>query len=249
MNTRTLVLAVVVLVVGGFAVTGVVAGGSASGGNPVGAESAVDGTSVSAAVTQQSCTGEVTMTDVTGTEVTVERSEDMDVVALQPSDAQIQEARQLAQQFFKNLKGELQSAIKEGGPVHAIDVCEEVAPGISGKLSTKSGWAVGRTALKVRNPRNSPSVRERAVLMDFKQRAEDGESLKGMEDATIIQEGNRRYLHYMKAIPTGKLCLNCHGSELEPGVAAKIDRLYPEDEARGFALGDIRGAFTLQKPL
>jgi iron complex transport system substrate-binding protein len=89
MNTRTLVLAVVVLVVGGFAVTGVVAGGSASGGNPVGAESAVDGTSVSAAVTQQSCTGEVTMTDVTGTEVTVERSEDMDVVALQPSDAQI----------------------------------------------------------------------------------------------------------------------------------------------------------------
>ena len=167
----------------------------------------------------------------------------------EPSDAQIEQARELAQQFFKNLKGELQSAIKEGGPVHAIDVCEEVAPGISGKLSTKSGWAVGRTALKVRNPRNSPSVRERAVLMDFKQRAENGESLKGMEDATIIQEGNRRYLHYMKAIPTANVCLTCHGSDVSGDLKKAIDASYPADAATGFEQGELRGAFTFVKPL
>ena len=88
MNTRALVLAAVVLVVGVLAATGAAAGGSASDVNPVRAESAVDGTAVSAAVTQQGCSGSVTMTDVTGTEVTVERSEEMDIVALQPSDAQ-----------------------------------------------------------------------------------------------------------------------------------------------------------------
>jgi hypothetical protein len=32
-------------------------------------------------------------------------------------------------------------------------------------------------------------------------------------------------------------------------VKEKIDALYPYDEALGFTVGDIRGAFTLQKVL
>ena len=53
----------------------------------------------------------------------------------------------------------------------------------------------------------------------------------------------------MKAIPTGELCLLCHGETIDPDIAAAIDKAYPEDQARGFSLGDIRGAFTLSKPL
>mgnify|MGYP006425957993 CR=1 FL=1 len=167
----------------------------------------------------------------------------------EPSDADLKEARQLAQEFFMSLKGELQAAIKDGGPVNAIDVCARVAPGISGELSTKSGWAVGRTALKVRNPRNSPSVRERAVLMDFKRRAADGEAMKGMESAAVIQEGDRDYLHYMKAIPTADVCLVCHGSDVSGKLKDAIRAKYPADAATGFEKGELRGAFTFVKPL
>ena len=54
---------------------------------------------------------------------------------------------------------------------------------------------------------------------------------------------------YMKAIPTAELCVVCHGSDIDPYVDARIRELYPDDQARGFKPGDIRGAFTLSKPL
>jgi len=169
--------------------------------------------------------------------------------ATQPSEAQLQEARELARKFFMDLKGELTAAIQEGGPVNAIHVCRTAAPGIAGELSTRSGWAVGRTALKVRNPRNAPSVRERAVLMSFLDRAAAGEELKTMEDAAVIAEGGRKYLHYMKAIPTAGVCLTCHGDALSPDLEHAIRETYPADAATGFEQGELRGAFTFVKPL
>ena len=165
------------------------------------------------------------------------------------SSTDLEAARALTKKFAKSLKGELQAAIAEGGPENAISVCRMVAPGIAGQISTESGWAVGRTALKVRNPRNAPSVRERAVLMSFLARQENGESLAGMESAAVIREGERDYLHYMKAIPTGGLCLTCHGSNVAPNVRAAIQETYPADAATGFRKGELRGAFTLVKPV
>ena len=70
-----------------------------------------------------------------------------------------------------------------------------------------------------------------------------------MEYAEVVAEGGKQYFRYMKAIPTGELCLKCHGAEIEPGVKAKLDELYPNDKARGFKLGDIRGAFTIKQPM
>jgi hypothetical protein len=55
---------------------------------------------------------------------------------------------------------------------------------------------------------------------------------------------------YMKAIPTAaKPCLACHGAKISPEVAAKLDDIYPEDKARGYGAGDIRGAFTIRQPM
>ena len=163
--------------------------------------------------------------------------------------AEVKAARGLVKGFFTELKGELQAAIKEGGPAHAIGVCQEVAPSIAGEMSEKSGWAVGRTSLKVRNPRNAPSVRERAVLMEFKRRHAEGEGFKTMESKAVIEEGGRRYLHYMKAIPTQEVCLACHGSNVKEPVQKAIDAQYPADAATGFQKGELRGAFTFVKPL
>ena len=51
----------------------------------------------------------------------------------------------------------------------------------------------------------------------------------------------------MKAIPTGEVCLACHGKDINPDVASALDAAYPQDQARGYALGDIRGAFSVSK--
>jgi hypothetical protein len=53
----------------------------------------------------------------------------------------------------------------------------------------------------------------------------------------------------MKAIPTGAVCLACHGETIAPPIAAKINELYPQDQATGFREGDLRGAFVVTKTL
>jgi hypothetical protein len=53
----------------------------------------------------------------------------------------------------------------------------------------------------------------------------------------------------MQAIPTGALCLQCHGENISPEVQAELARLYPEDKATGYSAGDIRGAFVVTRDL
>ena len=62
-----------------------------------------------------------------------------------------------------------------------------------------------------------------------------------------IVNGDNTEFRYMKAIPTQELCLGCHGSNINPELSALINKTYPDDKAINFALGDIRGAFSLQK--
>ena len=133
--------------------------------------------------------------------------------------------------------------------MNAIEVCNEVAPEIARKQSEATGFEVGRTSLKWRNPANAPDAWEREVLEGLEQAKAAGADVRTLEHYEVVSEDGRQVFRYMKAIPTGEVCLNCHGQKLDPAVAAKLDELYPEDMARGFALGDIRGAFTLTKPL
>ena len=58
-------------------------------------------------------------------------------------DPNAAEAKAIVKEFFTDLKGELQGAIKEGGPVSAIAVCQKRAPAIAQELSEKTGWEVG----------------------------------------------------------------------------------------------------------
>jgi hypothetical protein len=165
-------------------------------------------------------------------------------------DERVQASRAAVQDFFGDLKGRLVSALEEGGPVNAIEVCSVQAPQIAARVSRDTGWEVGRTSLKTRNPANRPDDWERAVLEQFHARKAAGEDPKQMEHHEVVEADGSRAFRYMKAIPTAeKPCLACHGTDIAPAVAAKLDALYPTDEARGYQAGDIRGAFTITQPL
>lgn len=161
----------------------------------------------------------------------------------------VEQARGIAKEFATELQGELKAALEEGGASQAIGVCSETAPDIGARLSQESGWAVGRTALQARNPRNAPDGRERAVMMAFEQRHAQGEGLKGMESAGIVEEGGQRYVYYMKPIPTQQACTTCHGNDVKDSLQQAIAERYPADSATGFQEGEMRGAFTFIKPL
>ena len=164
-------------------------------------------------------------------------------------DQRTAESRAVALEFMTTLKGELQTAIKAGGPVNAIQVCNTRAPAIAAGFSEQKGWMVARTSLKYRNPDNAPDAWERKVLEQFEERKANGEDPKQMVYAEVAEDGGTKIFRFMKAIPTGPVCLACHGEKIDAAVEAEIRVLYPDDQARGFNAGDIRGAFTITQPM
>ena len=163
--------------------------------------------------------------------------------------AEIEASRATVGEFMQTLKQELQAGMREGGPVNAISVCNLSAPAIANTYSVRNGWDVGRTSLKVRNPDNAPDNWERAVLEEFEARKRAGEDPKQMEYHEVVQQDGVRTLRYMKAIPTAQLCLACHGEHVDSITMARLETLYPDDQALGYKAGDIRGAFSISQPL
>lgn len=160
-----------------------------------------------------------------------------------------QAARDATQDFMKSLKGHLGAAIKEGGPAHAIQVCSEVAPGIAARISREQGWQVGRTSLQLRNTANLPELWEKEILEQFAIQHAAGAEAAQLEYCAVVDLAGERRFRYMKAIPTQELCLQCHGDQVSAEVKARLARDYPHDRGTGFAVGDIRGALTIEAPL
>lgn len=164
-------------------------------------------------------------------------------------ETELAASRETVKEFMQSLKKELQAGMQDGGPVNAISVCNLTAPGIANTYSVRHGWDVGRTSLKLRNPANAPDAWERSVLESFEERKLAGENPATMEHHEVVRQNGSKEFRYMKAIPTGKICLVCHGEQVDSVAMQRIEALYPNDQAVGFREGDIRGAFTITQPL
>lgn len=170
-------------------------------------------------------------------------------VAPEVMDANTQEARATVKAFFGELKGELVAAIKQAGPAHAVSVCNTKAGEIASRVSREQGMDVSRVSLKNRNPGNAAEGWTKTVLEQFEVRKAAGETPDTLEFAEVIATADGDVFRYMKAIPTGEVCLNCHGTNISPEVTAKLDELYPDDKATGYKVGDLRGAFVVIKKM
>lgn len=167
--------------------------------------------------------------------------------AVEIDQAQLkQEAVSIVKKFGGALKPQLKQAIQEGGPAHAVSVCADKAPAIAEQLSNETGWQIKRVSLKPRNQQNAaPDAWEREVLQQFDQRQANGESAVEMAVAEMV-DGEFRF---MKAQGVETICLSCHAADIPPEVDAALKINYPMDKARGYSLGQIRGAFSLTKSL
>ena len=164
-------------------------------------------------------------------------------------DERVAASRAAAKAFATAMQSQLMAAFRAGQRHDAIAICKVAAPQIAMEISEEEGWKIGRTSHKLRNPSNAPDAWEQRVLEDFMAKAQGGADLGTLEHWEEVEADGRRAFRYMKAIPTGNLCLTCHGSDLDPKIVARLDALYPQDQARGFKLGEMRGAFTITQPL
>lgn len=148
-----------------------------------------------------------------------------------------------AQELQQRLGKVLMSTIQRDGHIAAIQVCNEKAPEIADAVSEEEGLTVSRTALKVRNPENAPTPEQERVLNDFKRLWSNNKN-NPLTDVYNDRDGNKVW---MRAIAMQPQCSACHGSSVEPELKQAIIKRYPNDEATGFEVGDIRGAFVISK--
>lgn len=161
----------------------------------------------------------------------------------------LSEAQKLAREFNARLQGKLHLAMADGGPLHAIDVCRTHAPGIAERLMEQH-ITVKRTSLGLRNPVNAPDEWEKSILAFFEQEQAAGADVADLEHYALFRKETGDEFRYTRAIPTGDVCLICHGENIAPEIAEAIAALYPEDQATGYKAGQVRGmvSITIREP-
>ncbi|MBD3815605.1 MAG: DUF3365 domain-containing protein [Halothiobacillus sp.] len=161
--------------------------------------------------------------------------------------AAMQKSQAAIKEYATTLKAALQTAMKAGGPMAAIPVCHTQAPQIAAQVGKKYDLEIHRTSLKPRA--TPPQPWEKTVLEQFEVEKDAGKPIGKIVWHKTVEVDGQKELRLMKAIPTGAVCLTCHGTNVAPAVLSKIKSLYPKDEATGYKLGDIRGAFSVTASL
>lgn len=129
-------------------------------------------------------------------------------------------------------------AMQNGGSYNAVDFCNIHASKIMDSLSQSHQVSINRISLKYRNPNNKPSAFEKQLLKEMA-------VSKKMDTLLKIGNKNTYYKSILIGIPT---CLKCHGTEsdIDSKTNQLINERYPKDLAKGYKLGDFRGAWKIE---
>ena len=165
------------------------------------------------------------------------------------SETEVAAAKAAIKEFAGALQTELKTAMKAGGPIAAIGVCSTQAMPITAQVSADHGMTLSRVSLKYRNLANAANDWQSAVLEDFEKKKLAGKDITRLAWSETVNAGNGQEFRFMKAIPTGEVCLKCHGMQIAPEVSQVLASLYPEDRATDYKEGDIRGAFVVIQKL
>tara|TARA_Y100000052_G_C2955125_1_gene89570 strand:- start:805 stop:1473 length:669 start_codon:yes stop_codon:yes gene_type:complete len=193
--------------------------------------------------------GEEATIDTPSKQTTYSASNPDRILSNDELNAHADEARAAAMQLGQELKAELIAAMEAGGPMAAISVCAEMAPAIASRISDETGMEVGRTSLKTRNSANAPDAWEVESMERFLTSSANGYSLTDIERFYALEEEGETVFRFMKPIVMQEMCVMCHGDAVSDDVMEAVRAAYPQDQATGFAPGDLRGAFTVTKTL
>ncbi len=146
-------------------------------------------------------------------------------------------------EFSGRLRAALQAAMREGGPVAAIQVCHQQAPAIARAVGAERSLLVRRTGVRLRNPGNVADPLDQQLMEDFARQIAGGKDPAALEDLSSTTDGR---LRYTRAIPVEAVCLACHGETIAPSVSEAITAHYPDDRATGFRPGQLRGLLVVE---
>lgn len=157
-----------------------------------------------------------------------------------------EEGSKITGRTFSTLSSNLQQALKDSGVSYALSYCNVEAMPLTDSLSENFGVDIRRASHMPRNQENRADSLELVTIQNYINTLKAGGELKPYTYRT----GTGAVFHAPIRI-AGQLCLNCHG---RPGddISEKdmeiINKLYPKDEATGFALRELRGIWSVSFP-
>lgn len=163
-------------------------------------------------------------------------------VPVTPFSQEVAKAEHAMNALQAALLTELRAAMERGGPPAAISVCHEQAMAIAERVAREQGIALGRTSHRLRNPSNAPRDWAKATV------GEAAGTKAAAHRLRTVDLGNR--VGVLRPIGTVEMCLRCHGAAetVRRELGTALEAAYPNDEATGFAVGDLRGWMWAEVP-
>lgn len=140
--------------------------------------------------------------------------------------------------LFEKLSGKLMEVMSADGPVKAIEVCGNEAMKMAHQTGKEFNLKIGRTALKLRNPKNAPPAWALPLFSQAQQKP-------------LYQKLSQHQASALFPIRLKAQCLTCHGDKklIPQNVQKKLKERYPKDDATGFKVNDLRGWFWVEMEL
>ncbi len=148
------------------------------------------------------------------------------------------------QEAFGLLTSNLTAALARGGTTEALPFCKVEALPLTASVGEAYDLELRRVALRVRNPANRASPRAAEIFETMRTAMAQGRAL----EPVVEMVGDDPVL-YAPIILNNPLCLVCHGTpnqQIAPGTMDLLADLYPDDEAVGFQMGDLRGLWEVR---
>ena len=155
----------------------------------------------------------------------------------------VKTGNEASQLLIKTLGGNMKKHMKAGGPQDALTFCAGHARELTDEVNSKlePGVSVKRVTLKPRNPLNEAKGDEKEVLEALELLNKNGVRLPRY----LVQKTSAGYKYYKPLKIGKKVCLKCHGTNIDPKLDEAIRKNYRMDKARGYKMGDLRGAVVV----
>ena len=148
-------------------------------------------------------------------------------------------ARESVAQTFGTLSRELKATLSAGGVSQAIEYCNLKALALTDSLASIRNVEIKRATDRPRNPINLISFDEKRIFNYYQKAIADDLSYSD----TVVIYPNQSV--YYAPIRINNLCLKCHGDPDDIEEYSFIKETYPDDQAVGYALDELRGIWCV----
>ncbi len=137
----------------------------------------------------------------------------------------------------------LLEAIDKDGALYALEFCNVRAHPLTDSLARVHHAGIRRVTDRTRNPANKANTMEMTQIALLQSNLAKGENLS----PTVTEQSGKMVGYY--PIVTNAMCLQCHGKphvDISNATLDKIHALYPDDQATGYGVNELRGLWVVE---